>query len=96
MPPRKKDEPGYAEYREQYALCDQSQLVDYSIVAFYTPSLFGALSRAYIRVDEASTCIRADCWNPIARKHRSVGCPLNRDRRFGGFPNLPVDLGFRL
>jgi hypothetical protein len=28
MPPPKKDEPGYAEYREQYALCDQSQLVD--------------------------------------------------------------------
>ena len=32
MPPPKKDEPGYAEYREQYALCDQSQLVDYSTV----------------------------------------------------------------
>src|SRR4029077_5264502 len=30
MPRAKKDEPGYAEYREQYALCDQSQLVDYS------------------------------------------------------------------
>jgi hypothetical protein len=28
MPPPKKDEPGYAEYRERYALCDQSQLVD--------------------------------------------------------------------
>jgi len=24
MPPPKKDEPGYAEYREQYALCDQN------------------------------------------------------------------------
>ena len=32
MPPPKKDEPGYAEYREQYALCDQSQLVDYATV----------------------------------------------------------------
>ena len=32
MLPPKKDEPGYAEYREQYALCDQSQLVDYATV----------------------------------------------------------------
>ena len=32
IPPPKKDEPGYAEYREQYALCDQSQLVDYATV----------------------------------------------------------------
>jgi len=38
MPPPKKDEPGYAEYREQYALCDQSQLVDYSTVVITPPS----------------------------------------------------------
>jgi hypothetical protein len=30
MPLPKKDESGYAEYRERYALCDQSQLVDYA------------------------------------------------------------------
>jgi hypothetical protein len=40
MPPLKKDEPGYAEYREQYALCNQSQLVDYPTVIYYNFSGF--------------------------------------------------------
>ena len=46
MPPPKKREPGYAEYREQYALCDQSQLVDYSTVDIPASSTANNVIRA--------------------------------------------------
>jgi ligand-binding SRPBCC domain-containing protein len=61
MPPPKKDEPGYAEYREQYALCDQSQLVDYDglTIAELVPG------RSF---DEQSTMMSMRRW----RHERSV------------------------
>src|ERR1700752_1786916 len=57
MPPPKKDEPGCTEYREQYALSDQSQLVYYSVVSDYAHD-FGGRS---IRLSVSSMARRLLC-----------------------------------